>query len=217
MQNSGFFRILIVFSLFLAAANLYGSSVDSDSIFYDARRPASLLDLKLLEIKSAWFNAYCDLPNKEAIRERPLIIKSRVSIDPRYTYDKIHVTGWIRNLNGFLSLTQDEKKQLVKNVLYLIERILRSNISLVDKETGRLKLFSKLERRHIKLTMRLNEPMYNTKDENIRLILPYNFGIGQAGYLNGQFLYSEDYYLGLQVIGGKAKAGDASKFVIERE
>ena len=65
--------------------------------------------------------------------------------------------------------------------------------------------------------LRISNLMVDQKDQPIRLNLPLVYDVGQAGYRNGQFVYSEDYYLKLQVIEGKAKSGDATKFVIERE
>jgi hypothetical protein len=75
-----------------------------------------------------------------------------------------------------------------------------------------------LEKHHIRLGVIINDVVENDKKERIGLLLPADVGVGQAGYYkDGQFLYSENYFLKLKVIEGRAKSGDGTKFLIERE
>jgi small nuclear ribonucleoprotein (snRNP)-like protein len=193
------------------------SSVDKDSIFEEARNPASELDLKLSEIKIKWWISFIISPTPVIKKENPLISKARVAIDLNYFgEDRIKVTGWILDANGFISLTTKERKQLLKNIIERIKSYFFREVTIVVKKTGLLTGRS-LKNRDIILNIIINEVTENDKNESIRLLLPFEIGVGQAGYKDGRYVYSEDYFLRLTVTKGRAKAGDESKFILEKE
>jgi len=215
MGGYTFFKGIVLFGLILSASNLYGF-VDDDSIFDEARYPASLLDLELMKKEMEWRSTVVMNQTEKVRKALPLITKSEVIIHlDYYNDDKISASGWINNLKGFLSFSQEDRKKLVKNIVKQLHYFLMVDVRLVDKITGNRA--GGLEQEHIKLSLIISNLMLDQKDQPIRFLLPLVQDIGQAGYNNGQFVYSEDYYLKLQVIGDKAKSGDITKFVIEKE
>jgi hypothetical protein len=210
-----FIKIIIVFVSILIASGLYGE-VDHNSIFGGARYPASILDLELYKKEIGWLRRYVLSPTEIIRKWKPLITKARVVVHLSYRKDKIVAEGWVTNLKGFLSLTKEERKQLVRNILDELASGLLWTTTIVDKNTGDLS-HALLQKRDITLNIILDDPVENQKGEKIRLFLPLSLGVGQAGYKDEQYVFSEDYYLKLKVIGDKAKTGDPSKFAIERD
>ena len=193
------------------------SGVDKESIFQQARYPASELDLKLSNLQRGWWQGYVNQPDEETKIKYPLITQAGLGIQLDYFGDDhISATGWVSNLNGFLKLSARDRKQLVLNTLDLVKSSLFMTATLVDKKTGRMS-GKMLENRHIKLSIIINDVMKNDKNESIRLVLPSDTGIGQAGYKDGQYVFSETYFLKLQIKNGLAVSGDPNKFIIEHE
>lgn len=190
------------------------ADVDPKSIFIEAREPASVLDLRLMKTQLQW-NVIFEISSvKEIERLHPLITKTGVSIELSHYTDEIHATGWVTKLDGFLALDAEQRKRLVRDVLKTLVGLL-FDVRVVDKETGRR---GPLQTHHIRLNVIIGGIMFNTRGEPIRGLLPIGtLMTGQAGYIKGQFVYSQDYYLNLRVSEGKAVAGDATRFVIEKE
>lgn len=202
-----------IFPAFSAAL----AQVNKDSRIQEARYPASRLDLILYKIQSQWALRFVISPNPEMLKKHPLITRAGVSIELYYSAldDQIFASAFISDTDGFLSLSEKKRKELVRNVLRRIWVQLLVSIFTVDQNTGTV--MSGIKNRHIRLSVRLSDIMENDKKERIRLDLPADTGIGQAGYKDGQFVYSESYFLKLKVVKGRAKSGNATKFVIERE
>jgi hypothetical protein len=193
------------------------SGVDEESIFRQARYPVSELDLQLSNLQRGWWQRYVSQPDEETKRKYPLITQAGLGIQLDYFGDdRISATGWVSNLNGFLKLSARDRKQLVFNTLDLVKSSLFMSATLVDKKTGRMS-GKMLESRHIKLSVVINDITKNDKNENIRLFLPSDIGVGQAGFKDGQYVFSETYFLKLQVKNGLAVSGDPNKFIIENE
>ncbi len=210
-------RAIFLVSFLIAFPLNATADVDEKSIFEEARHPISRLDLQLSNIQNIWRQHFVNSPGEEAKRKYPLITKAGVTIELDYFGgDRISVQGWISKLDGFLELSAGERKQLVSNTLELVKGYLYGAASLVDKKTGR-HMGKILENRHIELCVTMLQVLNNDKNENIRLLLPSEIGFGQAGYRNGQFVFSETYFLMLQVHDGRAVSGDPNKFIIERE
>jgi hypothetical protein len=176
------------------------------------------LDLQLSNIQWVWWQRYVISPDEETKRMYPLITQAGVSISLDHFGDCISEQGWISKLDGFLGLSARERKQLVSNTLELVKlKLYGVPIILVDKKTGRPS-GKMLENRHIKLSMIISDVTKNDNNENIRLfLLPFEIGVGQAGYKDGQFVFSETYFLKLQVHDGLAASGDLKKFIVEHE
>ena len=209
--------IILLVGLLSAESSIAVAGVHEDSIFMKARVSASELDLQLSNIQDGWWKSYVRSPDAETKKKHPLITKAGVGISLDYFGDdRISASAWVSNLNGFLELTSQQRKRLVLDVLELVKTNLFMAAMLVDKKTGRL-AGRALENRHIKLTVINNDVLENENKENIRLFLPSNLGVGQAGYQDGQFVFNEPYYLNLRIRNGVAIPGDPTKFVIESE
>ncbi len=209
--------VVLLTGLLLVESSITVAEVDEESIFLKARVPASELDLELSNIQKGWWQKYISSPDAETKKKHPLVTKAGVGIQLDYFgHDRISATAWISNLNGFLELTSQQRKRLVLDVLDLVKTNLFMAAVLVDKKTGRM-TGRALENRHIRLTAIINAVSENEKKENIRLFLPSEMGVGQAGYKDGQFVFSEPYYLNLRIRNGVAIPGDPTKFVIENE
>ena len=210
-------RVILLVSFLFVVPLPATAGVDEDSIFQQARYPASELDLQLSNLQKGWWQRYVSSPDEETKRTHPLITQAGVGIQLDYFGDdRISATGWVSKLDGFLKLSARKRKQLVSNTLDLVKSSLFMAATLVDKNTGRMS-GKMLENRHIKLSIIVSDVTKNDKNENIRLFLPSEIGVGQAGYKDGQFVFSETYFLKLQVNDGLAVSGDPNKFVIERE
>ena len=209
--------LMIIVILFIL---LYGhldsmADVSSRSIFFEAREPASVLDLRLMKTQLQWNILFEVFPVKEIERRHPLITKAGVSIELSHYSDEINATGWVTKLDGFLALDAEQRKRLVSDVLKTLVGLL-FDVKVVDKRDRTSWIF--LQTNHIKLNVIIGGIMVTTRGEPIRGLSPIGYLMtGQAGYSKGQFVYSQDYYLNLRVLEGKAVAGDATKFVIEKE
>lgn len=212
---------LLSFGIILSLASLLTppthADVDRESIFKDARVPASMLDLKFQDIRRSWYEIFIKSPKDSTAQKYPLIVRSGVEIELFYSgvFDKIEVIGWINKLEGFLTLTLEQRKRLLSEVLSAIQ-VLLFDLKIVDKETGSFSTF--LKKQHIRLHMIVGGVMFDEKGKSIRLSLPHiRFSVGQAGYEDGEFIFSHDYYLHLRIKNGLAVSGDPQKFVIEKE
>lgn len=188
------------------------AQVNKDSIFPRAREAASELDIRLKEVQTAWLLAYVLFPTSATRKRDPLITRSGVRIDLNYVrlYDRIMAVAYITNTEGFLSQSEKERKQLV---IDLLNELRIQLLTVITDATFPRQLIS----RFIILKVIINDIRENDKKETIFLDLPSGLGVGQAGFKDGQFVYSESYFLKLKVADGRAKSGDAAKFVIERE
>jgi hypothetical protein len=188
------------------------AEVNKDSIFLEAHDPASELDLKLAELQTRWLLLYV-ISSDDKIRKRnPLITRVGATLELSYSRsdDRIIATAHMTNTDGFLSLSEKERKRLVIN---LLENIWSSLLTDVNEKSTPLK------KDHIILRVKLRGLVKNDKNEDIFLLLPFGSALagGQAGYKDGQFVYSESYFLKLTISEGRAKSGDGTKFVIEKE
>ncbi len=209
--------VIITLTFFLVALPYTRADIDKESIFSQARYPASELDLQLSQIGKSLWQIYVNSPDEKTKKEHPLVTQAGIGIQLNYFGDdRISATGRVTKLDGFLKLSADERKQLVLNTLELIKSYLYTAVTLVDKNTGHIS-GKVIENHHIKLEVIINDLRLNDKKEDIRLILPSEIGFGQAGYKDGQFIFSEAYFLNLKVHDGVAVSGNPNKYVIERE
>lgn len=192
------------------------AGIDEKSIFYNARRPASELDLQLNQIENSWRQRFGKYPEEPVKKAFPMISRIRILVDLGYYRDDlISATGWIMNIDEFLKLSTKERKLLVARILDVIRTDLEiHSISIVDEHGMPTK---RIENRHIKLSLMINDIRKNDKGQEINISLPLSIGSGVAGYKKGQFVFSKDYYLNLLVHKGVAKSGDSKMFVIEKE
>ena len=177
--------------------------------------PISELDLTLYKLQIEWWETFVKSRDKLRTKQYPLIAEAGVGIILAYAQDMIRADAIITNINGFLSLNKMDRKKLLNKILEQLRSRLFLNTDLLtgDSVIRRRSLYKK----HIQLTLAFGDIYQNTKGKDITLILPSDMGVGQAAYKDGEFVYSEPYYLNLQIKDGKAIAGDASKFVIEKE
>jgi hypothetical protein len=207
----------IVAALLAAASSHVAAEVDKESIFPAARRPASELDLTLSSMQRSWWQKYVSAPDADTRKAHPLVTQAAMGVNLQYLGDdRISATGWITNLDGFLTLSPEQRKQLISDTLDLVKSHLFLEGFLVDKKSGR-RTKDKLERKHILLSVVINSVTENDKSQSIRLFLPSDLGVGQAGYKDGQFVFSEPYYLNLKVHNGFAVSGDPNRFIVEHE
>ena len=210
--------VILTFTLFLVVSPYTRADIDKESIFSQARYPASELDLQLSQIEKSLWQIYVNNPDEKTQKKHPLVTQAGIGVHLNYFGDdRISATGKVTKLDGFLKLSAGERKQLVLNTLELIKSYLYIAATLVDKNTGRFS-GKVIENHHIKLEVIINDLRLNDKKEDIRfLILPSEIGFGQAGYKDGQFIFSEAYFLNLKVHNGVAVSGNPNKYVIERE
>ncbi len=187
--------------------------VDDDSIFFEAQLPASELDLMLLRVSLSWNRIFINNPTAEIRSEFPLITKVGAAADLSYHKDKIHFSAWITKLKGFLSLNEIERKNLVYKLLATVKKNL---FTVTIHRKKKINSDSILQNRDIRLQLILNYIYEDDRGNRIRKILPYNL-IGQAGYLNGESIFSESYYLKLRVKDGRAVFSGPDKVIIERD
>jgi hypothetical protein len=209
---------ICIFGIFIGFLPLKSlSDLDEDSIFSEARKNASMLDVQLAIIQRSWWTNYVISPNNEVKTRFPFITRVGMGIELEYSNgDYIIAKGLITNVKEFLKLTEDQKKLLTKNTLNVLRGHLLSSGKLVDKKSG-VDSGKFIENKHIKLIIMLDGIVKNNQNDSIQLLLPYSMGVGQAGYANGQFVYSNPYYLKLRVINEQAVAGDKNSFIIEQE
>jgi hypothetical protein len=191
--------------------------VDADSVFREARITASMLDVQLAIIQRTWWTTYVLSPDNAVKTKFPIITSVGMGMELEYLNNDIIIArGIITRLNEFQKLTEDQKKLLVKNTLKNLRGHLLTAGTIVDKDSG-LENGKLLENRHIKLSVTIEGVTENSDNESIRMALPYDVGIGQAGFADGYFVYSRPYYLDLRVINNKAVPGNKNSFDIELE
>ena len=211
------FFVLIFVILFFSNAN---ADWNKDSIFYSARKQASMLDLSLSEKSKDWFIAFVLQPSDEVKKIFPLITGCRVNAKFSYQEkeDQIKAEAVVTNLNEFLLLSRDKRKQLVYDLMNHIhmQLMFMADTKIVDnkKPLG----IRSLEKDQIELTIVMLNIKENDKKENVNLMLPSNkFRVGVAGYFDGNFVFSEAYFLDLKIADGVAVSGDSKKFLIEKD
>lgn len=205
--------IAAVVMLFFASTETR-ADVDKDSIFLEARIPASELDLILLEFQRSWSSLFLG-KDSSGSEKYPLIKKVGVAAEFRYSKDRIQITGWLMNLDSFLALGPEDRKAVVKQVIEAAKASLFWKTILLDKKTLKE---TTLTKSHLTLALMLNDLETDDKGQFIReFLLPNGIGVGQAGYKDGQFVYSRDYYLTLRIVQGKAVVGDGKQFIIEND
>ncbi|MBU0728745.1 MAG: hypothetical protein KKE17_09185 [Proteobacteria bacterium] len=208
---SSLFLLIFLFNFTHASAE-----IDTASIFPDARLAASKLDLILLEKEINWQGKYLLDPPDKLRRQYPLITKMEVSIKLEYKENKIHATGLINDTVSFMRIREDDRKQLVKNVVdNLYESLVTGNRPEVDRN-GRLQPISKKD---IVFSIILKDFKIDRKGRNLTALLPpeYNGGIGQAGYRDGTFIFSTDYFAKIQIEQGAIVSGIANSFIFEKD
>jgi hypothetical protein len=207
----------LAIAILLVAPVASNGAVDKQSIFSQAREPASRLDLVLHNIESWWWRSYIQNPSSQASQKRELVVRTKTSVDLSYFGgNTISATGWVAKTSEFLSLSKEDRKQLLHNVLQSIFSSLQGDVYIrphSEKNSPKT-----LKRHHIELSLIISNVVNNAHGENIRLTLPTGIGVGHAGYKDGQFVYSNPYYLNLEITPeGKAKPGDPEQFTIEKE
>lgn len=175
----------------------------------------------------AW-NEFVVSGNTTTARAHPAILKARVLIELHYfgEDDFISATGRVSDLQGFLSLSEAERKNLVSDTVNLLKsrlqlgpRYVRGTRQLQKKQPPRP---FELTDEELKLTIILRDLFLNDRNEEIHAILSSDDSAlgdyGQASFFRGTFVYSEPYYLKLVVKeDGLAVSGDPTKFVIEKK
>ena len=190
-------KVLPAIMILLTSGLSYAQGVDEKSIFPQARWPASELDLLLQKVEQAWnLLLVVGIPSNQ--KEEPRITKSKVGLELRYRKDRIRATAWIQDLEGFLSLTYEERKTLLVDVLNnLTGKLFRIGVQ-VDERPGYI------QKKHIVLTIIIAGIANPLLTEDL---------VGRAGYMDGKFIYSEKNYLKLQ---RSALFSDKDKIIIER-
>lgn len=217
-MTSTFATVLLTLFLVVIPAKTF-ADVDANSIFLEARSPASNLDLILHSISSTMSEMYVKSPGKYAESRYPLVTQTGTAIWLKYINNKIVANANITKIEGFIKLTREQRKKLVSEVLLLIMMHTKANVNLVS-QTGML---MGLKSHHVFLCLKINDLRYDDKNESISGVLPGKLSLGPyylsglAAYSDGEFVFSESYYLNLKVNGGIAVSGDPKKFVIERE
>jgi hypothetical protein len=156
-------------------------------------------------------------PSQEVRRQSPLVAAVGAAVNLAYRGDdKINVSFWITDIQAFTDLTVSDRKALLYQALDLIQDLLFMDATIVDKDSGQFN-GEQLRTQDFEVNVILNKPQMDTKGRSVRFLLPFDLGVGVAGYSNGQYVFSRDYYLSLEVENGLAKAGSLSAFVIEKE
>lgn len=127
------------------------------------------------------------------------------------------MTAWITNLQNFISLSKKQRESLVHEILIALKQFFGP--PMYDPINPRIKgTHIELRNHDIKLQVIISSLFKDDKGNNIReiLILPYDM-IGQAGYLNGEYIFSENYYLNLKVKGDLAVSSGQDKVIIKKE
>ena len=205
------FSILAI--IYFLTPTISWSDVYKNSPFPDARTTASILDLKLLKISLIWNQIYVINPPPDIRKEYPLITKVQVGTElNHYGDERIRMTGWIHNLQAFLSLSPKNRKELLKEVLSTLMRHLQGSFIYLEHNLPVDRLIRKPE---VSISLIINDIFSDDKGNSIRGILPYDFS-GQAAYHNGEFIFSENYYLYLKVKDGVAQSVKQDRIIIEK-
>lgn len=206
--------LFVTFIMFFGWSDVSQGDVDKQSVFAEAREPASELDTKMLQAQLRWGQLF--RPEEcEGNCTPSLIVKAAVFPEFSYFDDQIHVEAWIRNIDGFLSLNMNERRDLVEQTLDTALALL--DPTLVHKKTGR-PTGKITDRSRIYARFLFSDLKRNDKGESVLgLQLPNDIGFGVAGYKDGSFVFSRDYYLALRVVEGKAVAGDPTQFVVVKD
>jgi hypothetical protein len=195
------FSILAIIYFF--TPTISWSDVYKNSPVSDARTTASILDLKLLKISLIWNQIYVINPPPDIRKEYPLITKVQVGTElNHYGDERIRMTGWIHNLQAFLSLSPKNRKKLLKEVLSTLMKHLEGSFIYLDHNPPADSLIRKPE---LSISLVINDFSSDDKGNGIRNILPYDL-FGQAAYHNREFIFSENYYLHLKVKDGVAQS-----------
>lgn len=202
------------------------AGLSKNSKFLQAREPVSKLDLILYEKQFLWMKVFVDPADPHQIllfqrfrKNYPLISKSRVLLEPSYNgvKDTIVAKCSIGNIDEFLKLGSDERKQLVEELLDAFATLLSGDVRKMG-EYKDIKMPIPLKRRDIIVDVRVY-PYLKTG------ILPEAFAFvlgggiqGQAGYYDGEFVFSEKYYLKISKSkDGKLVSQETEKFIIEKD
>ena len=206
------FFLLFVFFLVLCvnfSVNQSFAYVFKDSPIRDARFPASVLDIKLNNIKLIWNQNYAINPTKEFREYAPLLIKTRTYIsDISYNGTIIKVSANISDLKNFLALSRNERKQLVKETLETLLSHLQGAVIYYGTRN--------IQPSDIELSIDIFPSLINNRDELINMDLPYQL-LGVAAFRFYEFIFSENYYLNLKVKNGVAQSAGEDKIIIEKD
>lgn len=222
MNRTKYIFLLLISSL-VTTSLCTAAGVDKESIFSEARRPASELDARLSFAEEVLWRGFFGSSDDGMRENYPLITQGGVKIDLHYFgNDHIKATGWITKLDGFLELSAGDRKKLVLNTLGLVRAALLLKVNIVDKKTG-VETGATIDNHHIQLAMIISNIFEDDTGAYIQVPagpspwLPLDIGIGSAGYVDGQFVFSEPFFLDLKVQEGLAESGGPDKFIIERE
>lgn len=208
LQRLTTLSLLIYFASLISPAFNW-ASIYQGAVFPDARTGASILDLKLMSISDTWRQVYLISPPPEAKTSCPLIAKAQVSVELSYDGgNSIDAFCRVHNLNAFLSLSRSNRKALLKEIRstlisYLLGRGIRSEAN------------NRVTRPDVTISLTIQDVFQNDKGVPIVNILPHDLA-GEAGYHNGEFVYSETYYLDLTVKNGVAQSTEENRIVIEK-
>ena len=217
MKSSHF--LFIVFLVILCPHQSLGG-VDKNSIFYSARHPASALDLMLHKMEKNWAYRFILSPTPETQEKYPLIVKSKLSIGLNYSYmdEHISVTGIVHDQDGFVSLSPDDRKSMVKQTVGLVvDQLYFAGERVVDKVTGLLPNGKIITSKYLHVTIIFGKRMQNEEGRYFTLSPSPYYENGLAWFANGKYTFSIPYFVNLKIVNGKAVSGDPDLFVVEHE
>ncbi len=177
------FLLIVSFTLFFPGISK--STTNLSSRFSQARQSASQLDLILLTVEQQW--RYSIVKHSDYFAATaPLVVKTRIFIHCSYNSekDKITVTAFISNEEDFFHLSLFDRKELLKQTLNLLLDFLSPKIKYVNSS------------KHLQPDDLILELVLNNSPPVTRGILKnYDLPNGQAGYVDGKFIFSEEFYL----------------------
>ena len=181
------FVLLSCIVLFIGRQQSF-ADVYTESMFPDATRSASNLDLILLQREMAWRGIFLDKECGRICQKYPLVARSKVSAYLKYFgKDKINITAWIIDTKSFLSLSYHERKMLVKEIHRSVVDV-ALGFDLMTIKSGKLDF---VEMNDVEITVILND-----SGTVCRLVLP-DHPVGQAAFARGHYMFSEYFYLNL--------------------
>lgn len=179
------FFLVVFFLLLFSNGNSTHATVNSASQFLPATRPASQLDLILLSLEQQWRDSVFR-DNDYFKTTAPLVMQTKTYVHCVYdsTLDKIIMHGFITAEDEFFKLTVFQRKELLKQCLHL-------GLDFLKAQTPKINSKQSFDVNDIKFELTLNSSPPRSRG------LLKNWGItqGQAGYLNGKMIFSEQAYL----------------------
>ncbi len=200
--------------VFFVIATPSSAEILGESIFIEGRVPVSDLDIKLEKARHLWEHKLQN-PSQYDLSHWPNLIKTKSTIGAAYSYvpPKIKVGIYIGDMDVFSSLSRDDKKAIIKEAQDFIN-ISALGLLTVAGQDGKFK-------RNIGKTdfIYFVEPpiISNTDGEDVRMFLPNKYNLlGIAAYIEGEYIYSEPYFLNVKMKGPQIIKESGSKTIIEK-